>query len=279
MNYLLAKLKGKVGEIKKIISQRNDFLSTPNLNELHDYDPRYNLEKNEWYKISKEHYNRYENPFKNLIESRRLNTANYSRITVLEYEKIQYLCFTSSNHFLFQKMMPSQILKKKWLSISEEPEFENNKKIIILNEYVDAIVDRQSKDLYFKDIGKIKDLFIGIEELYREATQEEVDLFVNQDFLKLTNGYTAKSIKTKNRKLIALVVDKIKDFSKIEKKNQLFNYGKEHLQKVCIEKKQFVIKSESDLKEILYLIDERFYKTTISKEKRLANSVKKMENN
>ena len=275
MNYLLAKLKGKRGGIRRVISQNAEFLALPNFQNAHPYSPRRITERDEWYTLKQASIKKYENPFRELIDGQRLNTIRYGQITVPEYQAVHYFCFTSKDYFLFQKITPSQMLKKKWLSISEEPKFQNTQKIIILNEYVDAAINRKCGTLYFKDIGRIKDLYIGIEELYREATQEEVQSFIKQDFLELTDGYTIEKIKTKNRKLIALVIDKIQQFSG-EDKRVLLKYGKEYLPQ-NIKKNKFVAKSEDDLKNILYLIDERFYKGPISSEKMLANSVTTIE--
>lgn len=74
--------------------------------------------------------------------------------------------------------------------------------IIILNNYLDAIYDIENDILYFRDLGRIKPIFKGIEELYREATQQEVTDFLSNDFLELTDEYTALKVKSANRKRI-----------------------------------------------------------------------------
>jgi hypothetical protein len=56
--------------------------------------------------------------------------------------------------------------------------------------------------LYFRDLSKIKPIFNGIENLFREATDTEVGEFLNKDFICLSENYSVESVKTMNRKRI-----------------------------------------------------------------------------
>lgn len=53
----------------------------------------------------------------------------------------------------------------------------------------------------------------------------------------------------------------------------MFSYIQEYCPTVTFKKKSFEIKTEDDLKNVLFGIDERYYTTQFGKEKRLANSV------
>ena len=72
-------------------------------------------------------------------------------------------------------MSSTRLVRKKWFSISGAPRLEVDNPIIILNNSADAVYNISLDKLYFRKLETIKSMFKGIEELYREATQEEVD--------------------------------------------------------------------------------------------------------
>ena len=75
-----------------------------------------------------------------------------------------------------------------------------------------------------------------------------------------------------NRKRIASAMDRLADYSAAER-GEIFNYIHEYCPAVNFENGQFSISSEDDLKYVLFGLDERYYTTKLSNEKRLANSV------
>ena len=84
-------------------------------------------------------------------------------------------------------------------------------------------------------------------------------------------------MKVPNRKRIAQLVDKIANFSE-EDKEHIFNYIHEYRPEIGFNDGVFTVDSEDDLTAVLYGIDERYYTTDIGHEKRIANSVKTIEN-
>ena len=71
-------------------------------------------------------------------------------------------------------------------------------------------------------------------------------------------------------------MDTLNNYSKKERK-QVFSYIQEYCKKVTFKNDSFEIRSEEDLKQILFGIDQRYYTTILNKEKRLANSIIKIE--
>ena len=66
----------------------------------------------------------------------------------------------------------------------------------------------------------------------------------------------------------------------IEKRDEMHTYIKGYCeQRLTFDEKnnKFEIKSDDDLKYLLYGIDQRFYTTPLGNEKRLANSVQAMD--
>ena len=120
-------------------------------------------------------------------------------------------------------------------------------------------------------------MFRGIEELYREATQDEVDTFLEQDFISLEGTFTSNNVKTANRKRIAMVIDTINQFTP-DDKQQIFQYIRSYCEDVPVDGDNFLVSTEEHLKKILYGIEQRYYTTPLGNEKRLANSILKLLN-
>jgi hypothetical protein len=117
-------------------------------------------------------------------------------------------------------------------------------------------------------------IFKGIDALYREATQNETETFLANDFIQLNNGYSVENVKTANRKRIAMAMDTLSKFTPTEK-NGIFKYIKGYCKNLKFDKKtsSFTIECEDDLKHLLYGIEQRYYTTKLGAEKRLANSI------
>jgi len=273
MNHLLAKIKARNAEFLKVMSDERDLFDMPDLSDNQTYSPLYKLEDDEWYKLDNFLSLGYEN---SLIGST-FNSTDYNQITEQQYSKINYLCSKQGDFFLFQKMSSTRLLYKKWFYISGAPHLEINKPIIILNSFVDAVYDINGDSLYFKNIARIKSMFRGIEELYREATQDEVDTFLEQDFISLEGTFTSNNVKTANRKRIAMVIDTINQFTP-DDKQQIFQYIRSYCEDVPVDGGNFLVSTEEHLKKILFGIEQRYYTTPIGNEKRLANSILKLPN-
>jgi hypothetical protein len=169
-------------------------------------------------------------------------------------------------------MSSTQLLTKKWINISDSPTLYRDKPIIVISDIIDAIYDKQEDILYFKDIVKIKQMFRGIEELYREATQVEVDSFLSKDFISLGNEFTSTNVKVANRRRIALALDTLDGFND-EEIITICDYTESYCVNLIKDGDKFVVNSEEDLKQVLFGIEQRYYTTIIGDEKRAANSI------
>jgi len=268
MNYLLAKLKGRTNEFLKVIASTNDILEVVDLTNTQNYAPEYRLEDNEWFKLD----NFLPRGYTNGLIEHTFSGTTFNQITADKYEGIKYLCCKQSNLYLFQKMATNQLLSKKWFRITDSPTLQTNKPIVVINEWIDAIYDKDSDTLYFKDIVKIKEMFSGIENLYRTATQTEVNTFLSQSFISLCTSFTMGSVKVANRRRIAMALDTLNSFTANEVV-QVVSYTKSYCTNVPTNGNMFVIETEEHLKLVLFGIEQRYYTTNIRPEKRLANSI------
>jgi hypothetical protein len=169
-------------------------------------------------------------------------------------------------------VLSSHILSKNLVCIGDAFEFKENTKFMVINDIPDAIYLKNQDKLYFKKLTSITSIFKGIEELYKEATEEETREFLEQSFICLDQGFSSEKVKKSNRKRIAMAMDTMKNFNNDEKE-KIFDYIKDYCPDLERKKGAFVVRNDEDLKSILYGIDQRYYTTPVKNEKRIANSI------
>lgn len=272
MDFLLAKIK-KCDEILLVTSSISHIVELPKIisDECKPYNPRYKLEDEEWYKI--ENFGKTE--FFNPLTHQDFSSTSLNQIQSESYSQIEYFCFAKNDFFIFQKMLPSQLMKKTILDLSDAPKILENKKMIVLHKKIDAIYSKNEDILFFRDFSKLKTFFRDIEILYREATEEEVNEFLSFDFIQTISNFTYKDIGLANRKRIALILDRVKTLQEKEK-TTLLNYIHEYCSDITYKDKTFQISTEKQLRELLFGLEERYYTTLLDREKRLANSILKL---
>ncbi len=283
MNYLLAEIKkrGRQNKTFKVFSTEEEIYPLPSdLDHPKNYDSDYNLEDDEWFHIPNFKESEY---CIDLLKEEFVSTE-YNQISRTNLEKLKYLVayqtYNENSYFFFQKINSSQLVKKSWFKLSDTPTLEKESPIVIINNFADAIYSVEDDILYFKRLTSISTIFKGISDLYREATQEETEQFLNEDFIKLQDDYSAEKVKTANRKRIAMAVETFNKFTSQEK-TEIFDYIKDYCPDIPYDEnnKKFAIKDEEGLKHLLWGIEQRYYTTTVGGEKRIANSVSKIENN
>lgn len=227
------------------------------------------LEDGEWFFIenmSKQEYSI------DLIKEN-YNSIDFDSISKSEFENIDFIFIKIDDLICFQNIYKTKLVSKKCvLFLGEDFEYQNERKEIVINDIPDAIYDKTMDVLYFKRLESITKIFKGIDQLYKEATEEETKQFLKNDFIILKNSYNASKVKTANRKRIALAQ---KTLSKLNNEdiNNIFTYIGEYCPKLKVKETAFEIGTEDDLKLLLYGIEQRFYTTTVGCERRIANSV------
>lgn len=208
------------------------------------------------------------------ILTRRFISTDYNQIVRADYNKIDYLCSYQTGVYYFQKISSSQVIHKKYFTFSEAPTLIENEPIIVIDNYPDAIYVRNDDTLYFKKLTAITSIFQGIDELYQEATQQETEQFLENDFILLDNEYSADKVKKANRKRIAMAMETLQQFTPAQKQD-IFGYIREYCEDLIFDEnnENFTISDEDKLKKLLYGIEQRYYTTRTGGERRLANSV------
>ncbi|MBN2285668.1 MAG: hypothetical protein JXQ26_01325 [Tissierellales bacterium] len=271
MNHLIAKLRiaGGGSKFRKILSS-DTIYSLPNDLENHvTYRSDHNLDEDSWFGIENFSSKDY---FISLLDDT-FNSADFDALENINAEKIDYICsYQNNNEFHFQRVSKTQLINRKILTLGDSFTFNENTRIIIINDKPDAIYLKNNDILYFKNLSSIASIFKGIDELYKEATEEETSSFLQNDFILLQNDFSSGKVKKANRKRIALAMNTLESFDDVEKET-VFVYIKDYCPELEFNESSFVISSEEHLKSLLFGIEQRYYTTPVKCEKRLANSV------
>jgi len=268
MNSLIAKVES---EYMNVLSQKNTIGNGFNASSIEavDYTTSHKLDPEEWFRIKKFSKTGF------FIEQcdPKFSTASLNQIKNSEYGNVSVITVLLDKEVHFQRTSPSLFVRKKTvLDYSGQPKIVEYNKQIVIKEKPDAVYLSESDELFFRSLSTIKVVFPGIEALHREATQPEVDTFLDNKFVEVGSNYSSEKVGPQNRKRIADIGAKYNELSKSNKK-KLLAYTKQNTG-LSLKGNAFVINSETDLKNLLYAMDQRYYFADIYEEKRLANSVR-----
>lgn len=169
-------------------------------------------------------------------------------------------------------------MRKKTIMFGELAVVESVNNRLVVNSQPDAIYFTSDDLLIFRDLAAISSIFNGIDELFKEATNEEVQQFLDESFIVLADGYCTDKVSKPNRKRVALAMATLSAMSD-QDKSEILSY----ITKYCGEKLEsgndgkFKISTDTQLKLLIYGIEQRFYTTPLGQEKRIANSVQSFD--
>ena len=279
MNCVLVKIGNRLNSgYQKMLSNCNIFSEVDwGCIDSELYDPETEIGENTWFCVeglSKKTY------CIDLLR-RDFDSKEYDDFDLTMYNKISWVIDVRNDTFYFQKITASRYLKGKMLSRSDKVEIVDVDDRIILRTDADALYRRDIDTLYFKKLSTISSLFVGIDALYREATDDEVKEFFNFPFIKLSNGFCVERVSQPNRKRIALANITLKEIAK-EQLDNLMSYIAAYSQDIpnlrLNEAGEFVVEKDDELKAVLYGLMERYYTTVASGKKYIANSVIPVKN-
>ena len=274
-SYLIAKKKRTKNTYFLVLSDDSDIYDIPiDLNNGIAYDDNYKLEDDEWFVISGFSSSIFMIP----LLSQDFNSAEFNQISFSDVSNVKYFCsFQNEDYYCFQKFVNGNVIKKKWLTLSGEPEIKTNEPILIIKSLPDAIYQKSTDKLYFKTLSNISSIFPEIMTLYREATDQEVEVFLESDFINLIDDFDKSKVNTANRKRITMAIETLRNLD-TESKLIIHEYIKDYCPDLEFDdsKSHFAIGSEESLKNLIFGIEQRFYTTIVGKERRLANSVLKL---
>jgi hypothetical protein len=274
VSQVVARLKRQSVAICKVMSSDHDIINLPDLANAIPFDPHYKIEDNQWFRISEFS----DTEFADAALGAAINTADFVQLQQTRASDVKFICIIQGHYRLYQRIVPSHIIKKKWITISGEFSLVEGERILLINEVPDAIHNTQTDNLYFSDFSVLKSFFSKIEKLYRDATDAEVDAFLQNEVIKAVDDFTSEKVSKPNRHRIALAQDKLAAYSADDVKALVKDFP-DYIKDVKIENGAFIITNDNDLKLAIFCIEERYYTTPISKERRLANSVLRLDGN
>ena len=233
------------------------------------YVPGTALEDGEWFSVQNVSSQEYTIDLLTGEQS----TIDFNSLDRNEFGTVDFI-FTQINDLIcFQNVSKARLVSKKCvLCLGEDFQYNADRREIVINCIPDAIYDKTTDVLYFKRLESITSIFKGIDQLYKEATEEETTQFLLNEFIHLKEDYNASKVKTPNRKRIALAQKTLANLDADSKKN-IFTYIGEYCPNLKISETSFEVGNEEELKLLLYGIEQRFYTTIVGGEKRIANSV------
>ena len=177
------------------------------------------------------------------------------------FQKINYLVsIQHSGNLYFQNITKSQLIMRKFIALDEELKYSAQpKKYIAVHEIPDAIYNTTDDTLYFKNLSSITGIFPGIDALYREATNEEVQNFLRLDFIQQDSSIGVEAVSKLNRKRIAITQKKWDAIAEEDHRHIILDEIKNYCPSLCNKDGTFRVHSDKDLTYLLYGLDQRFY--------------------
>lgn len=273
MDHVLAKVKRLTKKpFFKLVSDHTLYENiNVNLAACVPYSPDHNLDEDSWFKI--EQFG--QQPFCIDLLQSDFDSKDYDDLKKEQFLNIAYIFAVQGDDFYFQRITSSLFIRKKIIGFGEAAEIEESSNRLVINDQPDAIYFKQSDTLVFRNLAAISRIFKDIDSLYREATQQETETFLQTEFIDLKNDYNASKVSKSNRKRIALAMDSLAKMSAQDKLDILAYIGDYCDQKLKFDQatQKFQISTDDELKLLLYGVEQRFYTTLFGQERRLANSV------
>ena len=275
MNYVIAKVRDREETVEKLYAGEALYSLPMGLDSSVEYSPSTILEEDEWFKIDSFSQTDY---CINMVQEE-FRSTDYGEANKVRNQNVEYIISFQDNIYFFQRILKHSIMAQKRITLGDNVRLDPGEKSIVINNMPDAVFIKETDTMYFKKLTTIAPIFKGIEELYREATEEETEEFLKNDFIQVTEDYDANKIKKSNRKRIAMAMETLQKFNKRQKKT-IINYTHEYYPSLQYETTNgvFTVSNEEEMKYLLWGIEQRYYTTPVTKEKRVANSIVELRN-
>lgn len=276
MGVFIAKIKDDDERWYKIVDQiMNDELSEIVLGDAVAYDPN-NTEANQWFKI--DGFDQKEG-FLPLL-AQQINVADLESLDRQQYDNIEFIAFFDQGRYYMQKITRGNYLKKKWFSWDGDIlRYQEDEGIIYINPVPNCIYDTNTRAIYFMDIAKAYGIFSNLKLDYKAATDDEANRFLQSDIVD-AQTLPIEKVGVSNRKRITSILTKYEAYTPNEKDTL-----KEYIKKSVganldfdDNAKKFVVNTDTQLRLLLYGIQQRFYMPPLEDEVQVATSSTRISN-
>lgn len=276
MDFLFVKTKGKRGSFCKVLSDQQVYCDIPSFEDNRPYNDEVRLLENQWFVLA----NFSQKEYAPSLVKDEFNAAQWSQIDRANYGRIDYIVAVQDdgNQLIFQNITSSLIYKRQnWLSLDDQPSLLNKAHLLVIHDQADAYYQRNNDCLYFQRLSSITNIFPGINELYNEATDDEVDSVLSLPILNVVPDFTKDKVKTANRRKIREALDMYNQYNN-QQKEQLPLYMQKYCPRLSFDSVsgRFDIIDEKTLTLLLNGLCQRYYTTEISQEKKVALSTERV---
>lgn len=165
-------------------------------------------------------------------------------------------------------------MKKKWFSWDGDIlRYQEDEGIIYINPIPNCIYDTSTKVIYFMDIAKAYGIFSSLKLDYQAATDDETNRFLQSDIVD-AHALPMEKVGVSNRKRITSVLAKYESYNSKEKAT-LREYIKKSVgDNLGFDDKagKFLVNTDTQLRLLLYGIQQRFYMPPLEDEVQVATS-------
>lgn len=241
------------------------------------YDPN-NTDRNQWFRI--DNFNQRDG-FIDVLDLV-FDVADLDSLSNNQFssQAIDFIAYYHDGKFYIQKFSKGNYVRKKCFSWrGDAVEYIEVDGLVYITPEPNCIYDTQTKQIYFKDITKAYGVFGALKLDYKEATDEETQQLLSSDLIK-TDNFSPIDVGVSNRKRITSILKKYQAYDQ-KKKDTLHQYIKVYLgNKLDFDEAEnkFVIKSDSELKLLLYGIQQRFYQPPLESEVQVATATTGLSN-
>lgn len=276
MGTFIVKQTGDNDRWYKLVDQvENEEYEGINLTDAVDYDPN-NTVTGQWFKI--DGFNEKEG-FLTILDQD-FDVADLDSLTSDQFSQhqIDFVAYYKDHRYYIQKFTSGSFMKRKWLAWGGEAvEYFENDGLIYVNPIPNCIYDNTEKRIYFMDITKAYSVFKELKLDYEAATDVQTTQMLQTDLIR-TEGFDASGVGLSNRKRITSILAKYNQYRE-DQKDQLRDYIKEKVGNNLPydeESKKFVIANDTQLRLLLFGVQQRFYQPPLENEVQVATATTKL---
>lgn len=272
-------MKGKRSE-HRILMQGNelrniDFYSVPNIVEAIRFNPERKPDPGQWCYIEMDDV--HKDSMLGRYVAAEASTGDLNPATKNDYQDIDavFRIFSADGRIIFTKITNSYKVENKiFLRFYDEQRAKvvTQEHEIAFSGKPDAYYDGSVR-LYFKDYPTIRELFPGIEDYFRQATQDEVDRFFASDLLDVDESVKSAKIGQRHSHRIASIlddenIDMISNQGKVKILSYAENYPESQVR--YSETGKLLIAEKKDLGRVLDLLGSKYYTSEVTGKKMAA---------
>lgn len=236
------------------------------------YNPATILDDGEWFELD----SFKGRDFSISVVSEGIHSSSVDDLEKKYFDSLAYLLAVQGEDLFFQRIRPSTIIRRTVIALGDSATLETGTRRLVVNKAPDAVYIAAEDKLLFRDLAAIAGIFPGIDMLFKEATEDEVQEFLKMSFI--ASELDVSKVSKPNRKRIAVAL-KTLDAMSADDQSQVLEYTQAYVgDKLEFDgqSRSFAVRNDEDLKVLIFGIEQRFYTTPIGAEKRLANSVVKL---